>query len=206
MIHPFLRVPLTFDDFIITKKFAVESYESSKDCYEERNQGEPQVVIPQIQIGKITEVAVRRWLRRIGVSCSDPDFKTYASQDKTYREDLTAGINGLSFLIGVKGQETDKIPFYRESWSFTKGDPNLITPGDAYVIPVGINRQQDYAHIRAAVPLKLVAASIIKGLPVKKSLEPFKSILYFEDAIAPLAPHQRWAMLLDMGVVLTHSA
>jgi hypothetical protein len=110
--------------------FASRCYETNRDCYEKRNQGNRITVMEQIEYGKICEVAVSEMLSIMNARHVGPDFELYEAKNKSYAPDMNI-IRKEGFLpVHVKGNSINsKFP---ASWLFTIGD-NVFDTKDVLV-------------------------------------------------------------------------
>tara|TARA_R110002020_G_scaffold119453_4_gene272563 strand:- start:211 stop:747 length:537 start_codon:yes stop_codon:yes gene_type:complete len=163
-------------------EFAQEVYDTNRDEYERRDQGDRDLVIRQIANGKLAEWGAYIYILSTGSWCTAPDMNIYESYNKSYDADLKT----KKYNVHVKSISSYNLERYGASWVFQKNDPIVTEPtirDCVFFIAIGDNKES-YEYTTFEV-VKRCAATHLQGLykPLRKKNLDSKVAIYLEDII-----------------------
>lgn len=186
-------VYLTVDDWRKCEEFAEQSVDSSLSHYSRRGQGNREKIIQDILTGKLGEIAASRFLRRIGIPVSKPDFAIYESRNKSWAADLHTD----TYNFHCKSQGADSAKKYGQSWILQyggngRGHTDALfkhrTKAD-FLIPMGVS--DDFVTIFGVIGVPTIFDSECIKMPKLDWLANSKRAIYLPD-IDALSYWERW--------------
>ncbi len=171
-------IQLTIEDLKMCNDFADLVFSTNQDMYRRRNQSNPVKIKNQINIGKLCELAVHRFL----AGSSEPDFGIYKKSKKSFDADLTY----KGFKLHVKGQDSIAAASYGTSWVFTYSssggslDPLLVKQTEEDLVAfVLIDMSTLVCDIKCIMKAKEIVN--VMSLPRILSLYQSKRVVYLEN-------------------------
>ena len=165
------------------KVFAENEYETTGAHRRKRYQSNPKRVKMQTADGKMGEWLVTKYLKSMGLECSEPDMEIYKASKKSFDADLYVGEHHLH----CKTQNAESAQRYGISWVFQAGsrygsrghsDP-IVGGGDGLAVFVKLDPKEYKGTICG--PFKMEDLRPHFKDPVLKHLKGIKTCLYWKD-------------------------
>ena len=125
-------IQLSDIDFEISFAFAEHVYETNKNEYSRRNQFNRETIIRQIVSGKMAELGVYEYLRRLRFDPEFPDFLIYEKARKSFDADTRFIYRKNKINCHVKSQDVSQGKIYSPSWLFQKHQDPLVRAPQEY--------------------------------------------------------------------------
>lgn len=178
------------------KEFAIDTYPTVKDQYARRGQYDKDVIISQIENGKIAEFAAFAFLVEEGDFVpSRPDLKIYASENKTFDTDLKY----QNFNFHVKSCPYRPKSPYPCSWVFQHGDnrkghhDSILDSDENNQIVIFCETFPGYVEVKTCLSMKMINCFNLLKLPLKESLKKQKRCIYW-NGIKELEGKFEWSL------------
>jgi len=177
-----MKIKFDKDDIIRCRKFAECQLETSKNMYRRRNQANQGVIIKQIMDGKLSEIAVHKFMQDkfayYGCGLTEPNFEIVPPRRKSYEADIYFG----KFPLHIKTQSTQSANKYGKSWVFSIGDPLINCPSSTDIIVLTtIDTDNQVVNIYGFLPAMIAKDKALFKAPKIQQLTASKKVLYNEN-------------------------
>lgn len=172
--------------------FAIDSVDSSLDCYAKRNQTNKSKIITDIRNGKIAEEITYSLLSEQLFNLSKPDYAIYSAYQKSWAPDL----NNQDYNISVKSQTKSSGDMFGTSWIFSKKDDVLYTHSSAdYAALVVLDIDRRMAFLKSIMSITSIREQNLFKPLKNATLNSSKVAVYMSD-ISQLPSCKLWQTLL----------
>lgn len=174
----FLKLKLRAPDFVKAEEFADLRTKGSEKLYRWRGEQNSEKIRQDIIIGALGEIAVSRYLRKLGCKCSKPDFSIYEANKKSFEPDLVCDDK----LLHVKSQGMESVKRYGSSWLMQKKDKLFTECSDLeYFAFTNVNVEAKTVELLGLVKVLDIVKLGCLGEPKVPSYRHTKIALYFDQ-------------------------